>query len=519
VAGLLLLAAGCGGKDAPAPAPVVYDADGRAAAPVSRPDGPPNLVVILVDTLRGDALRADGDADAPTRMPFLASLARHGVSFPEAITPSAWTVPSIVSLLTGLLPSAHGADDAMPSPALRLRDSVTTYAEVLSETYGYETAAFLGGPWYGTSYGFFQGFEKGGNRFALQGTEEVVGAWAAERDPDRPFFLFLHTFEVHDPYGEHNHPWPTEVRVPPPAEHLRNVTDVEAWARAFFLDFEERTALTRIFGGEYVKQTVAYMNGTLPGHPRPGVPEALREAYFQGVRWFDGVLERAVTHLEALGLLEDTVLVVTSDHGEAFGEHGILGHGRQLYDELVRVPLVIVGPEPFQGGRRIPGTVGLVDVLPTFFAYAGLTDLDGIHGVSALPRVRGEIGSRPVVSEERLDLSKTAGRLLGRRVSVRSPRWKYILTYDARRGRIGEEAYDLAADPAEQHDFARGTGRLSRHLPFDEAYCAAVDRIRASFENDGTPDPGMADFPEADATAAATAAAVELPPAPCTVER
>ncbi|MHC5009954.1 MAG: sulfatase family protein, partial [Planctomycetota bacterium] len=204
----------------------------------------------------------------------------------------------------------------------------------------------------------------------------------------------------------------------------------------------------------------------------------LRTRYIEGTNWFDGVLKESVTHLRELGLLENTLLVVTSDHGEAFGEHGILGHGRQLYDELIRIPLVMVGPAPFRGGAEIPGTVGLIDVFPTFLDYAGMAPLPASRGTSFLPRLRGEIDHRPVVSEEKLYASKMGYPIEGVRLSVRSPRWKFVITYDVLQGTVREEAFDLLADPEEQDDLADENGDLSPHIPFGACFCEEVQAVR-----------------------------------------
>jgi arylsulfatase A-like enzyme len=190
------------------------------------------------------------------------------------------------------------------------------------------------------------------------------------------------------------------------------------------------------------------------------------------------VLRDTVAHLDAWGLLENTILCVTADHGEAFGEHGILGHGRQLYDELVRVPLVLVGPPPFEGGRVITGGVGLLDVLPTFFDHAGLVPPSPIHGRSALPLVARTALGRVVVSEERINRDNTAEDRKEVLVSLRSARWKAILTYDQRGGTVREELYDLDADPTEQDDLAADVGWIDASVELDLAFCVALEKAR-----------------------------------------
>jgi len=191
----------------------------------------------------------------------------------------------------------------------------------------------------------------------------------------------------------------------------------------------------------------------------------------------DSLTRQTVGQLGTWGLSKNTMLVVTADHGEAFGEHGLLAHGRQLYDELVHIPLILVGPEPFVGGREIDGGVGLLDVLPTFFDYAHLLPLDEIQGRSFLPLIRGQVGGRPVFSEEILTRANTGEDADALLTSVRSAHWKYIITFDRQAGTVLEEAYDLRQDPGERHDLCAGSGRIDG-LSFDPSFCAAVEAAR-----------------------------------------
>jgi hypothetical protein len=247
---LLAGTAGCGPDEPTEPAgPAVYTADGRPVGPVPQPASPPNLIVIMIDTLRADALRIEGGAGPgvdPEAMPFLRSLAEKGVAFTDATAPAPWTAPSIASFLTGLLPSAHGAVER-DRPTIPM--SLPTFAEILRHTYGYETGAFVGGPWFGGDGSLLQGFETGTEQFALQGTKDAVGEWQQFRDRSKPFFLFLHTFEAHDPYGQANHPWPLEPHLTEAAPDGLPTLD-EPWAltRAFLLDRPVRRTLGRTYG-------------------------------------------------------------------------------------------------------------------------------------------------------------------------------------------------------------------------------------------------------------------------------
>lgn len=471
---LFLLPLGCGDDEAGPPRAgggSRYDAEGNAIVPVPAYEGRrPNLVVILIDTLRADALDTG-------RMPYVTSLAAKGVSFPDATAPSPWTVPSITSFLTGLLPSGHGCDQPLKGP--RLLGAVTTFAEVLRQAYGYETAAYTAGPWISDKESVLQGFTRGGHPFALQGTTKILERFVAQRDKDKPFFLFLHSYEAHDPYGEGNHPWPQRPVGTGRQSGLDLETVTEPWqiTKHVMTSWDERVDLYNLHGTELSRKVVRYVHAGFMENPRPDLADELRTAYWKGVRWVDGLVEASVEQLGAWGMLEDTVLVVTSDHGEAFGEHGILAHGRQMYDEQVRIPLVMTGPAPFDGGRVIAGGVGLIDVLPTFLEHAGCAPLDGVQGRSFLARLTSDRPGRPVFSEEILNRDNTGLDTQQVLTSVRSKRWKYIITFDELKGTVMEEAYDLEADPLEQNDLSKGLGRIEG-LTFDLAFCEAIEMAR-----------------------------------------
>jgi arylsulfatase A-like enzyme len=175
--------------------------------------------------------------------------------------------------------------------------------------------------------------------------------------------------------------------------------------------------------------------------------------------------------------MRNTVLVVTSDHGESFGEHGTLGHGLQLHDELVHVPMVVKGPAPFDRPRTVDAPIALNDLLPTFLDRVGLPPLPGVDGRSALPVLRGDSRGRAVVSEEWLNYENTGTPSDTVLIAARRPSWKYYAQYDRKTGMVRESAYDLAFDPGETQDLAAQTGTVVG-IPFDDLLCPAVEKIR-----------------------------------------
>lgn len=474
---LFALLAGCG-EDEPA-TPVSraqYDESGHLIQPHRLPSRPPNLVLIVVDTLRADALGGEG----PPRMPFLEELASEAVRFEDAVAPSPWTLPSMTSLFTALRPSTHGMTDERREA--NLSPSVVTAAEILANGYGYETAAFEGGAWFlRPGAGIYQGFQHHVTNFTLEGTQAAVGSWnRARRDPDKPFFLLLHTYQAHDPYGAKNHRWP-QGPAQPILEGLPDLRDTQGLVRAFFLDRDLRDGLMSAYGMDYMDEVLQYVVRKPPDVDESELIRDIREAYWEGARWTDDTLRKAMGEIEEMGLLENSLVVVTADHGEAFREHGLLGHRRQLYDELVHIPLVMKGPAPFDEPRRIDGTVGLIDLLPTYFDLVGIPPLlnQDVEGRSFLETVRGAESGRPILSEERfLGMGLGLGhRDEGFSISVRSPQYKYIVTYNHGAGTVLEELYDLGADPGETVDLAAATGRVPS-LSFDEAFCAEIEHVR-----------------------------------------
>lgn len=475
--------AGCGKAEVENASRQVYDALGQRiqAGPPLR--NPPNIIVIVIDALRADAIAPAASQVPPEeqRMPFLSSLAHQGVQFTQASASAPWTLPSMVSLFTGLRPSKHGQNRVQDR--WHLPRAVTTLPEVLKSGYGYETAAFVNGAWFQASKeSLLQGFTRRETSFSLQGMDGTVGRWNENRDASRPFFLLLHTYDLHDPYGEANHPWP--VRAPETGTADRSLleagTDPAELFRACYLDLESAMVFHQILGPRLADLLQRYKFRGYAEDPKPELAWELAKAYWDGARWVDDLLASAHAKLASWGMLENTLLVVTSDHGQAFGEHGNLAHTLFLYDEVVKVPLVMTGPAPFEGGRVIDQSVALLDVLPTFLDWVGAAPLSDTDARSLMPLVRGDTANwcRPVVSEERLSRASTGEDTNAIRLAVRTDALKYIATFDLATGQVFEEAYDLVLDPEEHEDFGAGTGTLPEGRPFDACLCAAIEELR-----------------------------------------
>lgn len=339
-----------------APAPGATGATGGAMG--ARPNDAslldkPNVVLLLLDTTRADALGVYGAG--PDATPNLDAFARDAVVFDQHIVSAPWTRPSVASLLTSLAPASHGCDTKVAG----LSDAVVTIAERLRDG-GYATGGLPNNAHITAAHGFDQGFDwypytpeypltasESSHALALYGLArhiyarlvprqrvesyyapaEIQLARASEfiaKNLENRFFLFVHLMEPHDPYFAHP------------------VTG-EAVARA-----------------------------ALPS-PDPTRTAEIRTLYAGEVRHLDAEIGRFFDWLRAEGLYDRSLVIVTADHGEEFQEHGGWWHGTTLYDEQLRVPLLVKLPENVRGGTRVVWQVGQIDVAPTIAELVGLT--------------------------------------------------------------------------------------------------------------------------------------------------
>jgi hypothetical protein len=460
----------------------------RGAPDAQAPPTPsrvPGIVLICVDTLRADVT-------ASGALPSLDAVAREGVMFTQASAPAAWTAPAVATMLTGLLPSHHGIAGSLLTG--RLVSGVGTLAEALSAR-GWYTVAATGGGWISPEQGFHQGFDRFDVDFDAHGMTRAR-QFLAERPRDRPFFLFLHTLAPHDPYGDKHRPLLGDCRpqasIDGLAKDLAAALETPEGATgsvgpALFEDFMRvrladpcgRVQLDRALGPVRLQRLGDRAMAWLDGGYRQaadggeGVAGFLRTAYQAGMSHVDEVLRGTLQELDDLGLPPETVLVVTSDHGESLGEAGALYHGQRLHDAVVRVPLVVRARGLLPAGARVDASCGLVDLFPTLLDLAGLPAVAGRDGRSVLPLVGAEGSGYPVVAEaERLaDEHGTIVQLL----SVRTALATWTLTYDATAGTPIEET--LETRPAGGGEAS--LRRLEEITDSGQAFCRAVTQARA----------------------------------------
>jgi arylsulfatase A-like enzyme len=310
--------------------------------PQPRPAAFSNVVLVSIDTLRARSLGAYG-GERPTS-PTLDGLAEAGVLFENAFSTAAFTLPGHLSMLTGLWFRTHGALGMTTS----LPPERRTLAEVLRSA-GYSTAAFTSGAWIVPWVGFRRGFDLYHEQPSGTIDKKPVPYEAFTRglewmreNAGRPCFVFLHSYLVHAPY------------LPPPP-----------------------------YGS---------MFDALPGAP---AEERARLAYEQEVRYGDDQLRALLEGLAALGVAERTLVIVTSDHGEQFMEHGETEHSYDLHDEVVHVPLVMRLPGAIPPGIRVAEPTSLADIVPTVVDLLGLPPVHGVDGTSLLPLATGTATQLP----------------------------------------------------------------------------------------------------------------------------
>lgn len=334
-----------------------------------------NVIVIAVDPLREDGVHALGNPRNIT--PAIDALTEHGFVFTNAVAVSSWTLPSTMSFLTGVYPSSHKIinkeligktekEGLIPANLQNVSPGILPLASVM-KSQGYATGGFTGGAALDDSFGFAQGFDTyygSGDFEGLQTTIPKALDFIKTHQQEK-LFVFLQGFDTHGQY------------VPP-----------EGYTKRFAGSYggsltgakEEQKALRE----QRVLQKTLYLT--------PSDVDFLRALYDEKVARADQLIGQFIESYRSLGLMDKTILVITSSHGEEFYEHGGIDHGMTLFDELLRVPLIILFPKT--QGRRIDAQVRTIDVMPTIFSLAGLHPSaevqKQIEGTSLVPLMLGQ---------------------------------------------------------------------------------------------------------------------------------
>jgi len=384
----------------------------------------PNVILIIVDTMRADRLGCYGYKKDTT--PNLDKFAEESVFFSQPVAQSSWTRPSIATILTGLYPSTHGA----VSKVSMLPGDIITLAEAYSAA-GYKTTGYANNINIAPMFGFGQGFHEYHHlspAYFFLATESAaklslydifrlirerfiskakyvdhyyrdaeyvnkkVFSWLDE-SATNPFFLFIHYMDPHDPFFHHPY------------------------------------------------DGVGYARVSMPNPPLE-MAQTLSDVYDGEITFWDRHFGMLMDTLRSRGLLENTIVVVTADHGEEFAEHGGWWHGTTLYDEQIIVPLIVRFPDSTYAGRRVDEQVRLLDLPPTLLARCGLPVPPGMQGTSLEWEHPDFDGVMFAYAEEDFE-----GNLLK---AVRSEEWKLIQANKGNpRGLEPLELYNLVDDPRE----------------------------------------------------------------------
>lgn len=424
-------------------APRVVTFPREQATLAAAPKAVRNAIIVLVDTLRADKLSAY-QPDTLVKTPGLGTFLQSAAVMLNARTQENWTKPSVATLLSSLLPWQHKAvTDEAVVPA-----SVELLPELLHER-GFYTGAFIANGYVSDKFGFKQGWStyrnyiREGRPTVAQYVASDVLKWLDQRPKEKPFFLYVHAIDPHVPY------------IPP--QHFLQMYDAAPYTGP--VDFRKTNELLekiKIGSLKLATRDKQHLEALYNGEI------SYQDVHFAAV--MQGLVER--------GLADDTVVVFTSDHGEEFWDHGSVGHGHSVYDELLHVPLIVRLPGVTEGKQRLSTSVGLIDVMPTILDALGQPIPEELVGRSFLPDLRGEGETAP--------RAVASGFMTGWR-TLGVGRYKLI-------HRTLEHAflYDIQADPGEKHDlraeqpiaFAHARGLLGMTLADDDGQSEAISRLR-----------------------------------------
>jgi arylsulfatase A-like enzyme len=405
----------------------------------------PNLILISLDTLRADRLNSYG-YERYTTSPALDAFAARGLRFAWAISQAPWTRPSHRSMFAGRYPSFVEHPDEFLAHRLWRQH--------------YRTVGIAGGGQLDKKFGFGHGFETYQADQWVHKPEKAIEL-LAER-PDRETFLFLHTYEIHDPYTDR-----------------RFAESLPSGRAGLYFGHKSRDRIRKDTTQEEKDYISALYDGDLA--------------------YTDERLRVLFELFEREGVLDDTIVIITSDHGEEFWEHGTWRHGQNLYDTLLHVPLIVWLPPDlrarfapaFPAGAAAPAVidqqVGLIDLVPTVFELLDLEPPAGLQGRSLVPLLRGErLPERPLMAE---NLYMTAIQ----KYSLRSDKYKLITPRPDRKvsrrvlDAVEPELFDLRVDRGEITNIAADYSRLVERLQKE------LERIAQGGELDETSEPATQD--------------------------
>lgn len=402
-----------------------------------------NVILISIDTLRADHLSCYGYSRSTS--PNIERLAEDGVIFLNARSQAPWTLPSHASMFTSLYPTSHGARFSSQHVPIvdKLDDAHVTIAEMVLAT-GYRTAAYTSTFWLSEPWGLLQGFSEFRmdpvSHTATQLIDQGI-RWIAA-DERRPFFLFLHFFDVHN---------------------YKSLPQFDGM-------YQDSGYNGKLRGQELLTSMNGYYN----------LSDAdlayLKAKYDGALSYVDYELGRLFTWLRSEGLYDRTLIVVTADHGEEFWEHGRTGHGFTLYDEIIHVPLIMkLLPEARIDRRKIHENVGLIDIMPTLLGYLGLPRPSFMEGLSLRPLIEGRVlPSRALFAEDTYYLNAYAiiqngYKYIDNQVppsEILNPAFFWVNLRSLYKFRANE-LYHIEGDPREQFNLIKAEPELGERMRAD----------------------------------------------------
>lgn len=418
----------------------------------------PNVLFISIDTLRADRVSSYNEINKKLT-PNIDKIAESGYIFKRAYSTTSWTLPAHASMFTGLFPSSHGADRSINQTARRPVDplipSIPTLAEILKNN-GYQTAGVISVPYLSRAFNMDKGFEFYDDQIdvleniafitlnenamlfklmqianiikpmdydsdrAVTGVNEKAFKWLVQnKNHKKPFFLFLHYFEPHFVYKP-----PEPFNKADDGRKLEYFTDIDTLNRGQYS-----------LSSYGIKDLIALYDGE--------------------VSYLDIHIGNLFNKLKKWDILDNTLVIITSDHGESFNEHEIWTHGNSLYEEQIRVPLIMRFPNLIKEGQvDNQNIVQIIDIMPTILDFLDIPVPNHIHGRSLVPIFNGDKDRsfELAFAEIKPDINwKAKNERFGDDVkTVVKKEWKYILYQTGR-----EELFNLSNDPGEEKNLAK----------------------------------------------------------------
>lgn len=351
----------------------------------------PNILLISLDTLRADAVGSYSPSyKKRSDTPALDALAEDGVRYQYAYAPIAFTLSSHMSMFTGVYPGVHTVEGTNKNPEQAgvkvLPNSIRTLPQILKEN-GYSTLGLFSSAWLKAGFGFGRGFNYYQQMPSTLNLASTITGKALslldshQRGQKEPFFLFLHYYDVHSDFWSDHPPYgaPKSFQIP------------------------EYNAATKHFCAEQEKCATQFLldinlqQRELPQEDR----DLLKKLYLGGVKYTDSEVGRLIQELKERKLYDNTLIIVTSDHGEEFQEHGALLH-EQTYEECTRVPLIIKFPHSQGHGNVSDNLAELIDILPTVLDFLGEPELRQVQGKTLLRKPTGVVlnGTFPLLQDK-----------------------------------------------------------------------------------------------------------------------